>query len=94
MNNDRLPLQQNSERGVSRPIAEMAYLEYVRQCGDSQSFERLHERGGFGTEELMMLLCQRIVFLETRFKGAKHKEAREIARLWPKVPELKLDTTP
>lgn len=67
---------------VPTPVAEMAYAEYARQNGTSQSFERLHERGGFGVLELMHLLCQRIVFLEARTSGKKASEARAIAREW------------
>lgn len=67
---------------VPTPIAEMAYAEYVRQYGNDQSFERLHQRGGFGVIELMALLCQRIVFLEARTSGKTASEARVIAREW------------
>lgn len=82
MSSKRVPLQAPHEPGVPIRIAEIAYAEYERQYGSSQSFERLHERGGFGTIELMHLLCQRIVFVEERSRGASFKDAKELARNW------------
>lgn len=38
---------------ISRAEAEEAYADYVKRYGYSQSFERLHERGGFGYYELV-----------------------------------------
>lgn len=38
-------------------LAQEAYAEYVRHFGSEQTFERLHERGGFGPSELMDLLA-------------------------------------
>jgi len=37
-------------------LAEIAYTEYSRRYGTSQSLERLAERGGFGREELLSLI--------------------------------------
>jgi len=37
-------------------LAEIAYEHYVLRFGDSQSLERLAERGGFGRWELLTLL--------------------------------------
>ncbi len=37
-------------------LAAEAYKSYVAQFGDSQSLERLAERGGFGRNELLQLL--------------------------------------
>lgn len=37
-------------------LARVAYDEYVRRYGRDQTFKRLHERGGFGPVELLMLL--------------------------------------
>lgn len=37
-------------------LAEIAYAEYARRFGTSQSLERLAERHGFGREELVALL--------------------------------------
>jgi hypothetical protein len=45
-------------------LAEIAYAEYVRRHGSSQTLERLAERGGFGWSELYELLA---------FKGHRHE---------------------
>lgn len=37
-------------------LAEEAYKHYAGRFGSSQSLQRLAERGGFGREELLMLL--------------------------------------
>lgn len=37
-------------------LAEEAYQHYSKLYGNSQSLERLAERGGFGREELLWLL--------------------------------------
>ncbi|MHA2279831.1 MAG: hypothetical protein ACXAC5_03010 [Promethearchaeota archaeon] len=37
-------------------LAEVAYVEYVKQFDDRQSLERLADRGGFGRKELLMLI--------------------------------------
>jgi len=39
-------------------LAEEAYRHYAKLFGNSQSLERLAERGGFGREELLLLLRQ------------------------------------
>lgn len=44
-------------RGVKRKVAELAYAEYVRHYGHDQSFDTIHQRGGFGIGELLMLLA-------------------------------------
>lgn len=49
---------------IPRVVAEEAYKEYAAQYGNEQSFERLCERGGFGAEELAILLYERIKRLE------------------------------
>ena len=41
---------------VPRCVAEKAYEVYGHFYGASQSFERLHERGGFSICELLMFL--------------------------------------
>lgn len=58
----RFPLQTSRDKSVkagplSIPwcIAEIAYAEYARRYGKSQSLERLAERGGFGWCEMDML---------------------------------------
>lgn len=40
--------------------AEAAYLEYVEQYGSGQSLERIAQRGGFGVQEILQLLCRRL----------------------------------
>lgn len=47
-------------------LAEIAYVEYVKQFGKTQTLERLAERGGFGREELVTLLAQRKFFSDNR----------------------------
>lgn len=37
-------------------LAEIAYEEYARRFGRSQSLERMAERGGFGRVELVKLI--------------------------------------
>ena len=39
-------------------LAEIAYEYYAKRFGKTQSLERLAERGGFGREELVMLIRQ------------------------------------
>lgn len=62
----RFPLQAYEYLSRRDPItipwkfAEEAYKEYSEQYGKNQTLERLSERGGFGAEEIIMLLCQRI----------------------------------
>lgn len=43
-------------------LAEIAYKQYAKQFGNQQTLERLAERGGFGREELVMLLAEREFF--------------------------------
>ena len=56
---ERVPIQ-HSDRKAPVDIAREAYKEYAAQGQGDQSFERLHERGGFGCMEMAMLLFQRI----------------------------------
>ena len=44
-------------RNISEPIARLAYEEYANQGHGRQSFDRLHERGGFSTLEIVWLLA-------------------------------------
>lgn len=37
-------------------LAEVAYKRYAQLYGNQQSLERLAERGGFGRQELLILL--------------------------------------
>ncbi len=68
---DRQPIQ--SDSAVNRPIsdgripteiAKEAYQEYADEGHGSQSFERMHERGGFAIYETLILLYNRIKRLE------------------------------
>jgi hypothetical protein len=55
------PCQGQSERGrIPLILAEEAYEEYAARYGTRQSLKRLNERGGFGIDELAILLFQRI----------------------------------
>ena len=45
-------------------VAEEAYKEYSAVYGTRQTLERLNQRGGFGAEELMILLYDRCKRLE------------------------------
>lgn len=45
---------------LPEPIARLAYEEYVNQGHGNQSFDRLHERGGFGVTEVISLLADLI----------------------------------
>lgn len=60
----RVPLQvrlkHNEKTTIPEPIARLAYEEYSYQFGTEQSFERLHERGGFGYQEALALLADLI----------------------------------
>lgn len=44
-------------------VAEEAYKEYVRRYGRCQTLERIAERGGFGYDEIAVLLFDRIKHL-------------------------------
>ena len=71
-NCETAPCQKQSEPGlIPRDVAEEAYKEYADQYGNSQSFERLCERGGFGIDELAILLFDRIKRLERAHYGIK-----------------------
>jgi hypothetical protein len=59
------PCQGLSEKGrIPLALAQEAYKEYAAQGLSSQTLERLNERGGFGADELAILLFQRIKRLE------------------------------
>jgi len=64
-------------RGVPEKYARSAYVEYCAQGHGGQSFNRLHERGGFGVFEIMELLCERIHRLE-RGDGGKGRDAEAL----------------
>jgi len=67
----RFPLQAYELRSakpktIPWKFAAEAYEEYAARYGKQQSLERLAERGGFGAEEIIMLLCQRIERINSR----------------------------
>ena len=41
---------------TTKDIAKIAYTEYVLQYGNIQTFDELHQRGGFGYDELVIYL--------------------------------------
>lgn len=58
---DTRPFPIQADLGAGRSVipwwlAEIAYAQYVKQFGWSQSLDRLAERGGFGRGELVNLL--------------------------------------
>jgi hypothetical protein len=75
-NVETVKCQKPSEPGrIPKILAEQAYKEYAAQYGTSQSFDRLHERGGFGADELAILLYDRIKRLEASIRD--DQEARQ-----------------
>lgn len=65
MNADgKFPIQ--AKRNTGEPVripwahAEEAYREYSARYGTKQSLQHLSDRGGFGAEEIISLLVQRI----------------------------------
>jgi hypothetical protein len=65
---NKVPMQKPSANTVDENIARVAYEEYAAQYGTSQSFERLHERGGFSAMEIIVYLYERIQRLESSKK--------------------------
>jgi hypothetical protein len=49
-------------------LVEEAYKEYCQMFGNSQTLERLQERGGFDIVELAIFLYMRIKRLEDKIK--------------------------
>jgi hypothetical protein len=71
----------HTRRVVDERYARAAYVEYAKQYGTAQSFERLHERGGFSATEIMGLLCDRIDRLAGELAGvtaARNSMARRL----------------
>lgn len=60
----KVPMQKPLANNVDEVIAREAYEEYAAQGHGNQSFERLHERGGFCAMEIITLLYQRIKRIE------------------------------
>ena len=70
----RFPLQaydfqSRKPKTIPWRFAEEAYREYAARYGKQQTLERLAERGGFGVEEIIMLLCQRIERIQRHNKA-------------------------
>lgn len=61
-NGEYVRMQLSEVRQIPRPIAELAHEEYAR--GHRQSFERLHERGGFSQMEIIALLADYVARLK------------------------------
>lgn len=57
----RVPLQvkikKNEPVTIPEELARLAYEQYSYLFGNDQSFERIHERGGFGYIEVICLLA-------------------------------------
>lgn len=60
---------QKSPLKIPEIIAREAYKEYADQGHGSQSFARLHERGGFSAAEIILHLYERIERLTQGKKG-------------------------
>jgi hypothetical protein len=56
----QVPIQSDHLTRIPEPVARLAYEQYAYEYGTDQSFERLHERGGFGTGEALALLADLI----------------------------------
>lgn len=65
-NMNRVPWQANNKlpNTIDERIAREAYKEYSAQGHGAQSFERIHERGGFSLGEIIALLFTRCRRLE------------------------------
>lgn len=59
---ERSPIQTPIRRShtIPEPVARLIYEQYAYENGTSQSFERLHQRGGFGMIEAIGLLADLI----------------------------------
>lgn len=71
----RMPMQHTHPpmRGIPEPIARLAYEEYANQGNQEQSFERLHDRGGFSDVEIIGLLADLI-------ERGRHRDIRRDTR--------------
>lgn len=58
-------IQTRRRSTIPEGIARLAYDEYAARYGTDQSFERLHERGGFGVLEIVTLLADRVERLQS-----------------------------
>lgn len=74
---DMVPMQAhaNGKNKVPREIAALAYEEYSNRYGTSQSFERLLERGGFSSTEIIAHLADLV---------EKERRLRRLAQARPR----------
>ena len=49
---------------LPEPVLRLAFAEYERRFGRSQSYERMQERGGLNVLEIIGLLADRVLTLE------------------------------
>lgn len=81
---ERVPIQSKCcypDGTIGKTTARIAFQDYVMRHGTSQSFERLHERGGFGCQEIAMHLRGMIA----RQADELTKKDEEIKRLKEKL---------
>jgi hypothetical protein len=70
LESDEVPTLVQERRAVPREVSEEAWKEYAWQGHRNQSHERVCERGGFGPNELAILLYQRCKRLEASLELA------------------------
>lgn len=66
----QVPVQwrrQDIRQTIPEGIARLAHEEYARH--HAQSFERLHERGGFGIGELLLLLADNVNYWKSQVRS-------------------------
>lgn len=75
---DMVPMQHGEfgKNKVPREIAALAYEEYSGRYGTSQSFERLLERGGFSSTEIIAHLAD-LVERERRARKVAEQRGRK-----------------
>lgn len=56
-NDEKMPVQKPGPPRLPEEIAKLAYCEYARQGHGGQSYEEIHQRGGFCWEEIVRLLA-------------------------------------
>jgi hypothetical protein len=66
---ESVAMQSTKTTDIPKVIAQEAYKEYADQGHGAQSFDRLHERGGFGDTEIILLLFERIQRLSHTQEG-------------------------
>jgi hypothetical protein len=71
-----MPIQK-SGTVIPSVIAEEAYKEYAAEYGVCQTLARINERGGFGSEELSILLFNRIKRIQSEINSGYWDKIRE-----------------